>query len=99
MYRKSMGANEGMLFVFDGPEPMAFWMKNTLIPLSIGYFDENKKLINTVEMSPAVMGEARPKTYESARPAMYALEMNKGWFSKNKVKPGAILTVLAAKKR
>ncbi len=99
MYRKSMGENDGMLFVFDGPQPMAFWMKNTLIPLSIGYFDENKKLINSVEMSPAVVGEARPKTYEAARPAMYALEMNKGWFPKNKVKPGAVLTVPAAKKR
>lgn len=92
MHRKSMGKNEGMLFVFDGPEPMAFWMKNTLIPLSIGYFDEKKKLINTLEMSPGVMGEVRPKTYEASRPAMYALEMNKGWFTKHNVKPGATLT-------
>lgn len=86
MYRTSMPANEGMLFVFDRAETMAFWMKNTLIPLSIGYFDENKKLIEVYEMTPAVMGEVQPKTYPSHRPAQYALEMNKGWFAAHHVK-------------
>ncbi len=95
MYRKSMPADEGMLFVFDYAQPMAFWMKNTLIPLSIGYFDANRKLITTLEMTPAVMGEQYPKTYPSGGDAQYALEMNKGWFAKHGIKPGAMLTLPA----
>ena len=93
MYRKSMPANDGMLFVFQSAEPMSFWMKNTLIPLSIGYFDEKRKLIEVYEMTPSVMGEVRPKTYPSHRPALYALEMNKGWFAVHRVKPGTELKV------
>jgi uncharacterized membrane protein (UPF0127 family) len=95
MYRKSMPANEGMLFIFDSAQPLAFWMKNTLIPLSIGYFDANRKLLGTHEMTPAVMGEVQPKTYPSQGDAKYALEMNKGWFTQHKIKPGAQLTLPA----
>lgn len=91
MYRKHMGENEGMLFVFDAPEPLSFWMKNTLIPLSIGYFGADRKLIEVHEMVPAAMGDMYPKGYPASRPAMYALEMNKGWFSKNRIKPGTLL--------
>jgi uncharacterized membrane protein (UPF0127 family) len=94
MYRTSMPAQDGMLFVFDVAQPMAFWMKNTLIPLSIGYFDEKKKLIESYEMTPAVVGEVHPKTYPSGRAALYALEMNKGWFAKHHVKEGAELKFL-----
>ena len=83
MYRKSMPANEGMLFVFEKAEPMSFWMKNTLIPLSIGYFGADKKLIETYEMVPTVLGEQRPKVYPSHGDVMYAIEMNKGWFAKH----------------
>lgn len=96
MYRKSMPAQEGMLFIFEEPQPMAFWMKNTLIPLSIGYFSAGKKLINIYEMSPAVVGEMHPKTYPSGGDALYALEMNKGWFDKHHIKPGAELHILRA---
>jgi uncharacterized membrane protein (UPF0127 family) len=91
MYRKSMPAQDGMLFVFETPQPMAFWMKNTLIPLSIGYFGADKKLIDLYEMSPAVIGEVHPKTYPSRGIALYALEMNKGWFEKHQILPGAEL--------
>ena len=45
MYRKELGANSGMLFVFEFEDMQNFWMKNTLIPLSIGYFDKNRKLL------------------------------------------------------
>ena len=95
MYRKSMGANEGMLFVFEYPQPMAFWMKNTLIPLSIGYFDQSGRLLDTHEMTPAVTGAVQPKTYPSTGDAKYALEMNKGWFTKHGVKVGSKLTLPA----
>lgn len=97
MYRKSMGADEGMLFVFEEEQEMAFWMKNTLIPLSIGYFDGQRRLLNTVEMTPAVMGEARPKTYPAKGAALYALEMNKGWFTKHAIKPGTVIEIPTTK--
>jgi uncharacterized membrane protein (UPF0127 family) len=89
MFREKLEGEHGMLFIFDGEEPLAFWMKNTLIPLAIGYFDQEKKLVDIHEMVPAVAGEANPKTYTSKKPAMYALEMPKGWFSRNKVVLGA----------
>lgn len=91
MFRTKMGENEGMLFVFDYDEKLGFWMKNTLIPLAIGYFDANMKLIEVHEMVPAAMGDQYPKSYPSSKPARYALEMNKGWFARNHIKPGAKL--------
>jgi uncharacterized membrane protein (UPF0127 family) len=88
MFRKSMPENDGMLFIFSNEDVRYFWMKNTYIDLSIGYFDKEKTLIDIQEMKAASMMETRPPSYPSAKPAMYALEMNKGWFAKNKVKVG-----------
>jgi uncharacterized membrane protein (UPF0127 family) len=88
MFRKSLPANEGMMFVFEDEQVRSFWMRNTLIDLSIGYFDKDKVLVDIQEMTPASPMDARPTTYPSAKPAMYALEMNKGWFAKNKIKTG-----------
>jgi uncharacterized membrane protein (UPF0127 family) len=88
MFRKALPANEGMLFVFPDEEVKSFWMRNTLIDLSIGYFDKDQVLVDVQEMVPLSPMEARPTTYTSAKPAMYALEMNKGWFAKNKIKLG-----------
>lgn len=89
MFRKSIPANDGMLFIFEDEQVRSFWMRNTLIDLSIGYFDKDKVLVDVQEMVPASPMDTRPPTYPSAKPAMYALEMNKGWFQKNKIKPGA----------
>jgi uncharacterized membrane protein (UPF0127 family) len=88
MFRKSMPENDGMLFIFSQEDTRYFWMKNTYIDLSIGYFDKEKALIDIQEMKATSMMETRPPSYPSAKPAMYALEMNKGWFAKNKVKLG-----------
>lgn len=95
MFRKSLPAEEGMLFIFDNEQPLAFWMKNTLIPLSIGYFDKQRKLIDIHEMVPAVMMATEPTLYPSKVPGMYALEMNKGWFAKNKIKLGTTFSFVA----
>lgn len=95
MFRTSLPKDHGMLFVFENEEELAFWMKNTLIPLSIGYFDRDKKLVNSMEMDPAPATEISPKTYHSAKPAMYALEMTKGWFSRNKVGPGTAFSFVS----
>lgn len=89
MFRESLPEGTGMIFEFAEERPLSFWMKNTLIPLNIGYFDKQRKLIETHEMVPAVMGEVRPRNYPSSRPAMYALEVPKGWFARHKILPGA----------
>ena len=97
MFRKKLATDQGMLFIFDENQRLTFWMKNTLIPLSIGFFDENKILVDVKEMVPAIAGEARPKTYASEKPARYALEMPAGWFSKNGIRPGVQFSLPSAK--
>ena len=94
MFRTSLANDRGMLFVFDTDNVLNFWMKNTLIPLSIGYFNKDKKLVKIHEMIPAIAGEAMPKTYGSIQPCMYALEMPKGWFAANKIEPGATFSFI-----
>lgn len=88
MYRRSLPENQGMLFVFPTQRPLSFWMKNTWIPLSIGFFDSQRKLLNILDMQPESLLVKNPKSYVSHGPAQYALEMNKGWFAKNKITPG-----------
>lgn len=90
MFRQKMSDEEGMLFIFPNEQSLSFWMKNTFIDLSIGYFDQNRTLVDIQEMRAmnSVMTESLP-SYPSQKPAMYALEMNKGWFLKNKIKIGS----------
>ena len=89
MYRKSLPDDQGMLFVFPSSQILSFWMKNTYIPLSIGFFNSKRQLLEVQEMQPeSVLLKEPSKTYKSRLPAKYALEMNKGWFSKNKIKLG-----------
>ena len=94
MFRNNLGEHSGMLFIFDGEQTRFFWMKNTFIDLSIGYFDGAGNLIDIQEMK---SGKGIPDTalpsYPSRKPAKYALEMNKGWFSKNKIKLGTKLKI------
>ncbi|PJE01512.1 MAG: hypothetical protein CK427_10725 [Leptospira sp.] len=87
MHRKNLGKNEGMLFAFPSSDLQSFWMKNTLIPLSIGYFDENGILLEIYDMKPNQTDEI----YNSKKKAIYALEVNQGWFKKNGILPGAVL--------
>ncbi|PJZ44714.1 DUF192 domain-containing protein [Leptospira brenneri] len=89
MYRTKLGEDEGMLFVFRRPEVLSFWMKNTLIPLSIGYFSEDMRLLESFDMKPNQTEEV----YNSRKPAMYALEVNQGWFAKHKIGKDAVLTL------
>lgn len=87
MHRKILAPNTGMLFVFDEPDTLRFWMKDTPLDLDIGFFDEKRRLIQIEQM----------KSYDDATihtsraPAVYALEVNRGWFSENRIKPGALL--------
>jgi hypothetical protein len=98
MGRTSLANGEGMLFIFDSPEVLSFWMKDTLIPLSIGFFDEKKRLINTAEMLPHPRGAGAPPSYRSSSPAQYALEAPKNWFRENKITPGMKFTLQRSSK-
>jgi uncharacterized membrane protein (UPF0127 family) len=83
MHRKGMPQHAGMIFVFERPEPLCFWMKNTLIPLSIAFLQDDGTILNIEEMKPQTLN-----SHCSLRPARFALEMNAGWFSKRGLKPG-----------
>ena len=75
MSRPVIEENKGMIFLFPRPAIQAFWMKNTEVPLSIAYIDENWKIIDIHEMK----AEDETPVY-SKSPAMYAIEANKDWF-------------------
>lgn len=88
MFRESLPVDEGMIFIFDISRTLQFWMKNTYIDLDIGYFDQDRKLIDIFQMKASSVMTQSPDVYPSSQPAQYALEMNKGWFAKNKIKKG-----------
>ena len=88
MYRRQLDENKGMLFVFDKEKALSFWMKNTFIPLSIAFVNSNCTIVDIQKMQPHSLLIKDLPTYTSKRPAKYALEMNQGWFSKNKIKVG-----------
>jgi len=97
MFRKSLGHDQGMLFVFEDEAIRSFWMKNTIIDLSIGYFNKDKKLIDIQEMKATSMLQKDFPSYPSRGPAQYALEMSPNWFEKNGIKVGAILKLKGQK--
>lgn len=99
MYRTELKQGHGMLFVFETEQRLGFWMKNTFIPLSIGYFDSKGVLVDIQDMEPVKSEMEEPKTYESAAPAKFALEVPVGWFKKNKIKLGARLVRTSEKKK
>ncbi len=84
MDRKEMGENRGMLFVFDREQILNFWMKNTHIPLSIAYISRIGMINEIRDMKPLDISV----TYPSAMPALYALEVNRGWFARNNITKG-----------
>lgn len=91
MFVESLPVDRGMLFVFDEEARRSFWMKNTLIPLSIAYIDKDMVITEILDMQPAPLGAVRPKSYPSSKKSKYALEMNIGWFEKNKIWPGVAI--------
>ncbi len=87
MHRKEMPQHEGMLFVFEQPSVQCFWMKNTLLPLSIAFVADDGTVVNTFEMKPQTQD-----SHCSDKPVRYVLEMNQGWFAKRGIKAGFKLT-------
>jgi uncharacterized membrane protein (UPF0127 family) len=86
MFRKSMGTNEGMLFIFEQPGQQCFWMKNTLLPLSVAFLADDGTVVNIDDMKPQTLD-----SHCSSRPVRFVLEMNDGWFAKRGVKAGTQL--------
>lgn len=84
MFRDSLPADHGMLFVFETPQQASFWMKNTRIPLSVGFIDSAGTLSEVRDMQPF---DETPILSRSERIA-YALEVNQGWFERNHVPVG-----------
>lgn len=91
MGRTHMAADHGMLFVFGDSEPRTFWMKNTLIPLDMLFFDADGRLV-------AIQANAQPckadpcKLYASGVPARYVLELNAGTVARLGVRKGDVIT-------
>jgi uncharacterized protein len=86
MGRKHLGKDEGMFFVFETEDYHAFWMKDTLLPLSIAFLGKDGRIVWMTDMKPLTLDSHVPP-----QPVLYALEMNKGWFSSHGVKVGDLV--------
>lgn len=83
MYRDSLSDTMGMLFIFEWQQPLIFWMKNTRIPLSIAFINEEGEIVDIQDMKPMDLS-----LYASAYPARFALEVNRGWFDRHGIRVG-----------
>ena len=83
MNRFSLQPDHGMLFVFQAPQALEFWMKNTYVPLSIAFIDADGRIANIDDMAPLT-----ETAHPSRGPALYALEMKKGWFAQHDIGAG-----------
>jgi uncharacterized membrane protein (UPF0127 family) len=94
MHRFSLRPDHGMIFVFERPDPQSFWMMNTFIPLSIAFIAPDGRIINIDDMAPHDQN-----THWSKGPALYALEMRKGWFAERGIRAGDVVKGLPAPKK
>ena len=83
MFRDRLGDNSGMVFSYPEAGVNAMWMKNTRIALSVAFIDRNGRILNIEDMEPF-----SEQAHASAGEAVYALEMNRGWFRKRRIKDG-----------
>lgn len=86
MNRKELSWNEGMLFIFDKPDNVDFWMKDTIIPLSIAFIDENGIVTEILDLKPKDL-----TLRTSKKKVLYAIEVNQGWFQKNCIEVGDVV--------
>ena len=85
--RDSLPTNRGMLFVYAEPDILTFWMKNTRMPLSIAFIDTAGRIVSIQKMNPFPL----TTVYASPVPALYALEVNQGWFEENGIAVGDVV--------
>lgn len=83
MFRRDMGPNEGMLFVFERAGTQCFWMRNTFLPLTIAFLADDGRIVNLDDMKPQT-----ETSHCSSEPVRHVLEMNQGWFARRGLKPG-----------
>lgn len=84
MGRRSLGANQAMLFVFERVGQHCMWMKNTFLPLSVAFLDKEGRILNIEEMQP----QTENNHCAAAPGAAFALEVNQGWFAQKGIKVG-----------
>lgn len=89
MFRERLAPNQGMLFVFDAKTVQCMWMRNTLIPLSVAFIEDDGSIVNIEDMQPKT-----ETSHCAARPVRFALEMDQGWFAKRGIKAGTRLAGL-----
>jgi len=87
MYRKQLAPNHGMLFVFEQANVQCFWMRNTLLPLSIAFILDDGTITNIADMAPLT-----ENSHCSTAPVRYTLEMEQGWFAKRGITAGKMIT-------
>ncbi|MGC8743969.1 MAG: DUF192 domain-containing protein [Verrucomicrobiia bacterium] len=87
MFRKEMGENEAMLFVFQVPHQASFYMKNTYIPLSAAYINSDGVILEIHDLEPL---NEKPVTATNDN-IQFVLEVNKGWFQKHNINPGTVI--------
>ncbi len=86
MNRKKIGKDGGMLFISAAPENTCMWMKNTLLPLSVAFINDQGRIVNIEDMQPKTL-----TTHCAKEPVRYALEMNLGWFAAHQIIPGTVV--------
>lgn len=88
MERPSMAGDAGMLFLFAGPQAGGFWMSHTLIPLTIAYLDAEGRVLELRDGKPLDETVLTPR-----QPYRYTLEVNQGWFARNGLGVGAVVSI------
>lgn len=90
MNRTQLPENAGMLFVFESTGVWSFWMKNTLIPLTVAFIDEQWQVVDLIDMDVEKDPQHGPfAIYKAAKPSRYALEVNQGFFRRKHITVGA----------
>jgi len=88
MYRKKLPDGQGMIFIYERDQQMSFWMKNTVIPLSIAFIASDGRIIEIRDMQPLDLSAV-----QSSRSVRYALETPQGWFERVGVTAGDVINV------
>ncbi|HET9024714.1 MAG TPA: DUF192 domain-containing protein [Burkholderiaceae bacterium] len=91
MHRERLAPNHGMLFVFEDKAQQCFWMRNTLVPLTIAFIEDDGTILQLADMTPK-----SEVSHCSQRPVRFALEMEQGWYGKRGIAPGARVSGLPA---
>ena len=94
MFRTTLAADQGMLFVYPNDARHCMWMRNTYVPLSVAFVDAQGRVLNTDEMAPQT-----DAIHCAAGPARYVLEMPAGWFQQHGVGAGTRLDFRVAPAR